>query len=79
MKHWITFENDKEFLNLIDIIARQYGKLPSEILSLQWNELYICVRCIVARSERAKEAMKSKKKDEMIFPVLNIMDLIDIV
>jgi hypothetical protein len=79
VNHSRTFNHDPEFINIIDIIARQYGKLPSEVSNLSWAELFICVRCIVARSERAKKAMKSGKKDEIIFPVISIMDLIDLV
>jgi hypothetical protein len=74
-----AFQNDPDFIDLIDIIARQYGKLPSEVIKLSWAELFVCARCLVARSERAKSAFKSKKKDDMIFPVINMMDLIDIV
>ena len=73
------FENDPDFIDLIDIISKVYGKLPSEVIKLSWGEIFICVRCLLARSERAKAAMKTKKKDDIIFPVMNIMDLIDIV
>ncbi len=39
----------------------------------------ICLRCIVARGERARQAMKSRGKNDMIFPVISIADLIDII
>jgi RNA processing factor Prp31 len=77
-KRSATFENDQDFINLIDIVAKVYGKLPSEVIRLSWDELYVCIRCLHARSGRAKEAMKTKKKDDIIFPVVNLLDLIDI-
>lgn len=79
MIHWATFENDPDFIDIIDIIARSYGKLPTEILALSWSELFICVRCIAARSHRAQEAMSQRKKDDMIFPVISVMEMIDMV
>jgi hypothetical protein len=39
----------------------------------------VCVRCIIARSERAQEAMRKRKKDDMIFPVISVMEMIDMV
>jgi len=74
-----TFENDTDFIDIIDIISRSYGKLPSEILSLSWGEIFLCVRCIAARSQRAQEAMKKRNKDDMIFPVISVMEMIDLV
>ena len=78
MKNWQLFVTDNEdFIHLIDIIAHQYGTLPSEILKLDWFDLLICGRCIMARGERIKKITRSKKKS-MIFPVMDISSLADI-
>lgn len=78
MKNSQLFVTDNEdFIHLIDIIAHQYGTLPSEILKLDWFDLLICGRCIMARGERIKKITRSKKKS-MIFPVMDISSLADI-
>jgi len=69
--------DNEDFIHLIDIIAHQYGTLPSEILKLDWFDLLICGRCIMARGERIKKITRSKKKS-MIFPVMDISSLADI-
>ena len=72
------FEND-ELIHLYDIIAKTYGVLPHEISRLTWPELFICIQCIKARSERDKKVLsRSKRKKDMIFPTIPISDLIDI-
>jgi hypothetical protein len=73
------FQNDPDFINIIDIISRTYSRLPSEVMTLSWSELMICLRCIIARGERARQAMRTKGKNDMIFPTVSIADLIDII
>ena len=73
------FQNDPDFINIIDIISRTYSRLPSEVMTLSWPELMICLRCIIARGERARQAMRKKGKNDMIFPTVSIADLIDII
>jgi hypothetical protein len=73
------FQNDPDFINIIDIISRTYSKLPHEVMMLSWPELMICLRCIIARGERARQAMRTKGKNDMIFPTISIADLIDII
>ena len=71
------FATDIDFLNLIDIIGHQYGKLPSEVAKMDWFDILLCARCIVARGQRIKRITGSKKKS-MIFPVMDISSLADI-
>jgi len=71
------FATDEQYLNLIDIIAHQYGSLPSEVAKLNWFDLLLNARCIVARSKRIQHITKSKKKT-MIFPTMDISTLSDI-
>jgi hypothetical protein len=73
------FQSDPDFINIIDIISRTYSRLPSEVMTLSWSELMICLRCIIARGERARQAMRTKGKNDMIFPTVSIADLIDII
>jgi hypothetical protein len=73
------FKADPDYFNLIDIIAKTYGKLPSEVIKLSWTELMICLRCVISRGERARQAMRNRKKDDIIVPTISITDLIDII
>ena len=73
------FVGDEEFVHLCDIIGRNYGKLPSEVAKLSWSDLMICTRAIAARSDRVKRMIKTnKRKKDMIFPNLSILDLADL-
>ncbi len=78
MKNWQLFADEDDFINLIDIIAHQYGTLPSEIVKLDWYDLILCGKCIMARSQRIKKITRSKKKGAMIFPTMDISSLADI-
>ena len=72
------FYNDKDLLHLYDIIAYNYGKLPSEVAALSFEELAVCVACLKSRSERIDKLIKktTKKKNSALFPVVNLHDLI---
>ena len=66
-------------MHLCDIIGRTYGKLPSEVADLSWSDLMICTRAIAARSDRVKKIMKTnKRKKDMVFPNISILDLADL-
>ena len=39
----------------------------------------ICLRCVISRGERARQAMRNRKKDDIIVPTISITDLIDII
>lgn len=79
MKNLACFAQDEDYLNLIDIIARTYGTLPSEIVKLDWYELMLCVRCIKARSTRMNNVLKSQKKNSALVPNISLMDFIDLI
>ena len=67
-------------LHLYDILARTYGVLPSDISKLDWYDLMINYKALKARSERMQKVLKrAKRKKDMIFPTLNMNDLIDII
>ena len=64
---------------MYDIIGRTYGILPSEVSKMSWEDLVINVQCIKARGDRIKKILKTRKrKKEMIFPNISILDLADI-
>lgn len=74
-----AFESDEEFVHLCDIIGRTYGRLPSEVAKLSWSDLMICARSISARSDRVKKILKTnKRKKDMVFPNISILDLADL-
>lgn len=74
------FASDAVYVEIIDLIARSYGKLPCEILNLEWAEILISLHCIQQRSKRIQKMLKRKgKKSSMIFPVVNISDLADLI
>ena len=63
---------------MLDIVAHNYGKLPSEIASLDWKDLALCVAALKTRTARLdKMIRKTTRKKSMVFPVLNISDLIN--
>ncbi len=73
------FVQDEEIVHLYDIIGRTYGILPSEVAQLSWSDLLICVQCIRARGDRVKKILKKgKRKKDMIFPNVSLLDLVDI-
>ena len=74
------FAKDEDFLHLVDIIAKTYSKLPSEVLSLDWEDFLVCARCVALRSKRASKAIKSgSSKKGMIFPVVDLTSMIDVI
>jgi hypothetical protein len=63
---------------MIDIVAQNYGKLPSEIANLDWTDLSLCIAALKTRSKRLDKLLKkSNRKKTMIFPTFNITDLIN--
>lgn len=73
------FVNDEELVHMYDIIGRTYGVLPSQVAQLSWSDLLINVQCVRARGDRIKRILKtSKRKKDMIFPNISIIDLADI-
>ena len=77
LQSWEPFDDDKEFLHLIDIIGHTYGILPSEVMKLSWEEIIICGKCFMARGARIKQITRTQKKT-MIFPTMDISSLADI-
>ena len=74
-----TFANDEEFVHLCDIIGRTYGRLPSEVAALSWSDLMICAKAVAARSDRVKKILRTnKRKKDMVFPNISILDLADL-
>lgn len=75
------FKSDKNYVFIIDLLARSYGRLPSDIMKLDFDDLYICIYCLVERSKRFKQILKkqSKGKNAMLFPTVNISDLTDMI
>jgi hypothetical protein len=64
---------------MYDIIGRTYGMLPSEVAKLSWSDLLVCVQCVRARGDRIKRILKKgKRKKDMVFPNISIIDLADI-
>ena len=73
------FIEDEELVHMYDIIGRTYGILPSGVARLSWSDLLICVQCIRARGDRIKRILKKgKRKKDMIFPNISVIDLADI-
>ena len=75
------FKNDKEFYVIVDIVARNYGKLPHEILNLSFEELFLAVYCILERSKRVQSFIKksTRKKDSSVFSMINLTELVDLI
>lgn len=76
-----TFAKDPLYVEIIDLIARHYGQLPSEVTKLSWEDMLINLHCIQARSKRLQKMLKKKgnKKGAMIFPTINMSDLADLI
>ena len=79
--HFVTFaKQDENYFHLIDILAKTYGCLPSDIRSLDWKDLLFCIKCLEARSMRLKKMLKqNKRKKSMLFPNISISDMIDMI
>ena len=71
------FENDPQIFDLFDILADSYGVLPSDLLGLSFQEIMFNIRCLKSRSYRMNKLMKqSNRKKAMLFPTVNISDLL---
>jgi len=70
---------DDDYLFILDIIARTYGTLPSEIRKLSWEDLMINLKCIKARSIRMQRVLRSQKRNGGVQPTINLYDFIDII
>ena len=63
---------------MLDILATNYGKLPSEIAELSWQDIVICVAALRTRSERIDKLMrKTGRKKTTVFPTISISDIIN--
>jgi hypothetical protein len=76
---FVTFANDEDYFHIIDILARTYGVLPSEIAKLSWIDLMVCLQSLKCRSDRVARIMKGKGKKQMLFPNISVMDLSDLI
>tara|TARA_R100001443_G_C3344146_1_gene175165 strand:- start:1248 stop:1478 length:231 start_codon:yes stop_codon:yes gene_type:complete len=72
------FAKDENWVHLVDIIARNYGVLPSEVAKLSWSDLMINAKCILAKTSRVKSMMKKQGKKGMIFPTISVDSLTDL-
>lgn len=75
---WPPFTDSEEFLHIVDIIARTYGTIPSEIMKLSWTDFMICLKCIKIRGLRMNRLLKQYKKSG-VQPTVSLTDLIDII
>lgn len=75
---WPPFADDEEFLHILDIVARSYGTLPSEIAKLDWYDLMLCLKCVTHRGARFSRTMKQHKKAG-VQATVSITDMIDII
>ena len=72
------FEEDSQMFDLFDVIANSYGCLPSDLISLSWEELFFNVRCLKSRTKRMNDLLKqsNRKKNAMLFPTISMGDLL---
>jgi hypothetical protein len=75
---WSDFVADPDYVHLIDIIARSYGKLPSEIAKLDWTDIMICSKAVLTRSDRVKKVLKRAGKKNPPQSTLSVFDLADL-
>ena len=75
------FRDDPNYVFIIDLVARSYSKLPSEVIKLDFDDLYICIHCIIQRAKRFSKILKkqSRGKNGMLFPNINLSDLADMI
>lgn len=72
------FQADKDYLNMLDIVASNYGVLPSQVAQLDWKDLALCVAALRTRNDRLNKLIKkTTRKKTTIFPTLNLSDLIN--
>jgi len=73
------FVHDQDYLHMLDIIAKNYGTLPSEIAKLSWSEIVLNVACLKTRSARIEKIMrKYSRKKSAVFPTFNVTDMINV-
>jgi len=72
------FADNEEYLHILDIVARSYGTLPSEVAKLDWYDLMLCLKCVTHRGARLSRTMKSYKKSG-VQATISLTDLIDII
>lgn len=72
------FADNEEYIHVIDIVARTYGVLPSEVQKLNWYDLMFCFQCVKHRGSRMDRLMKRYKKSG-VQPSVSLTDLIDII
>tara|TARA_Y100000310_G_scaffold337545_1_gene424854 strand:+ start:3161 stop:3388 length:228 start_codon:yes stop_codon:yes gene_type:complete len=71
---------DHNLFTLYDIIARNYGVLPSSLRDLSWEELLFNLHCLKGRSDRLQSVLrKTKRKKTMLFPVISLGDVADMI
>jgi len=73
---WQPFDDQEDFMHLIDIIASVYGKLPSEVIKLDWFDFMFCIKCLKYRGMRLGRLTKQYKRSG-IQPTISLTDLID--
>lgn len=77
-RDWKPFADSEEYFHLLDIVARSYGTLPSEVAKLNWDDLLLCIQCVRHRGARMDRVMKRHKKSGLQATV-SLTDLIDII
>ena len=75
------FKADPNYVFLVDLVARSYSVLPSDVIKLDFDDLYICIHCIIQRSKRFGKILKkqTRGKNGMLFPIINLSDLADMI
>ena len=64
---------------ILNVVARSFGCLPSDLLKLTWKELLVNIQCVQVRSETLHKMLRTQnRKKAMLFPTVPITDLIDI-
>ena len=75
LKGSANFEANPQILLLVDQVAKRYGKLPSEILSLDVWDLSIAVACMMEADNAAGHLMKRIQSEGMpVFPTICLKD-----
>ena len=74
-----VFASDEDYLHMLDILAKNYGTLPSEIAKLPWSEIVLNVACLKTRSARIEKVIrKYNRKKASVFPKFNVTDMINV-
>ena len=73
-------KDSSDLFTIYDIIARNYGVLPSSLRSLSWEDMIFNLQCLKGRSDRLQSVMRrSKRKKSTLFPVISLGDIADMV